>query len=72
MAETATNNLGGNRDQVRDNLVRRLEAPDELSLDQRGRSVTIGSSRAPQVTFDADGRTRNEQTAQGRNVSVRA
>src|SRR5690349_10188695 len=28
IAETATLNLSGNRDQVRDNLVRRLDAPD--------------------------------------------
>lgn len=72
IAETATLNLGGNRDQVRDNLVRRLDAPDVLALDQRGRTVTVASSRAQQVSFDADGRTRAEQTPQGRNISVRA
>lgn len=72
VAEAATLNLGGNRDQVRDNLVRRLDAPDMLALDQRGRTVTIASSRAQQVSFDADGRTRTEQSPQGRNISVRA
>ncbi len=30
----------------------------------------MASTRAPQVTFDADGRARYEQTAQGRNVTV--
>ncbi len=72
VAETATLNLGGNRDQVRDNLVLRLEAPDVLALDQRGQTVTIASTRAQQVTFEADGRTRSEQSPQGRNISVRA
>lgn len=72
VAEAATRNLGGNSDQVRDNLVRRLEAPEVLSLDQRGRMMTMASTRGQQVTFEADGRTRNEQSAQGRNTSVRA
>ena len=72
VAETATRDLGGNRDQVRDNLARRLEAPEVLSLDQRGRTVTMASTRGPQVTFEADGRTRTEPTAQGRDASVRA
>ena len=72
VAETATRNLSGNRDQVRDNLVRRLEAPEVLSLDQRGRMVTMASTRGQEVTFEADGRTRTEPTAQGRNTSVRA
>ncbi|NOT60977.1 MAG: hypothetical protein HOP19_12230, partial [Acidobacteria bacterium] len=72
VADSATRNMSGNRDQVRDNLVRRLEAPEVLSLDQRGRMVTMASTRGPEVTFEADGRTRNEQTAQGRNTSVRA
>ncbi len=72
VAEIATRNLSGNREQVRDNLVRRLEAPEVLSLDQRGRMVTMASTRGPQVTFEADGRTRTEPTTQGRDASVRA
>lgn len=72
VAETATRNLSGNREQVRDNLVRRLEAPEVLSLDQRGRMVTMASTRGQEVTFEADGRTRIEPTAQGRESSVRA
>jgi hypothetical protein len=72
IAETATRNLGGNRDQVRENLERRLDAPETLALDKRGQTITIGSTRAPQVTFEADGRSRSEQTPQGRNINVRA
>lgn len=72
-AERATQSVDyTNRDRVRDNLVRRLEAPDTLAIDRRGRSVTVASGRAPQVTFEADGRTRNEQNAQGRNIGVTA
>jgi hypothetical protein len=72
-AERATQSLDyNNRDRVRDNLMRRLEAPDTLSIDRRGRNVTLASTRAPQVTFEADGRARTEQNAQGRNISVSA
>lgn len=61
-----------NRDRIRGNLERRLEAPEMIALERRGQSVTIASSRAPQVTLDADGQTHTEQTAQGRNTSVMA
>jgi len=60
------------RQAVRDNLVRRLESPDALAIDVRGRSVTIASSRAPQFSFDADGRERIEQTPNGRTIRASA
>lgn len=60
------------RQTVRDNLIRRLESPDALAIDVRGRSVTIASSRAPQLTFDADGRERTEQTQNGRTIRASA
>lgn len=73
VAERAAQSVeSNNRDRVRDNLARRLEAPDTLAIDRRGRSVTVASTRAPQVTFEADGRARNEQNAQGRNIGVTA
>jgi hypothetical protein len=49
-----------------------LEAPDQLAIDLRGRSVTIASSRAPQITFEADGRERVETSNLGRTVRARA
>ncbi len=61
-----------NRDRVRGNLERRLEAPEMLALDRRGQRVSIASSRAPQVTLDVDGQTHTEQNAQGRSISVLA
>ncbi|HKR58455.1 MAG TPA: YMGG-like glycine zipper-containing protein, partial [Pyrinomonadaceae bacterium] len=45
---------------------------DRLAIDQRGRNVTIASSRAPQITFVADGREQTETNGQGRTVNVRA
>jgi hypothetical protein len=49
------------RQRATDALLRRIEAPEMLALEKRGRMVTLASSRAPQVTFDADGREHVEQ-----------
>jgi hypothetical protein len=43
-----------------------------LAIDRRGNSVTIASTRAPQINFVADGREQVETTPQGRSVRVRA
>lgn len=43
-----------------------------LAIDRRGNSVTIASTRAPQINFIADGREQVENTPQGRQVRVRA
>ncbi len=72
-AEQATRTLPyRNRQRVLDNLMTRLEAPDALAIERRGRTVTIASSRAPQITFEADGQQRTEQTANGRNIRATA
>lgn len=62
----------GNRDRLLNAITARLESPDQLAIDLRGRSVTIASSRAPQITFEADGRDRVETTNSGRTVRARA
>src|SRR6185369_16789178 len=51
---------------------RRLDSPQMLAIDRRGNSVTIASTRAPQINFVADGREQVESTPQGRQVRVRA
>ena len=58
----------GQRQQVIDNLMRRLEAPDQIAIERRGRTVTIASTRAPQITFEADGVARTETMPSGRTV----
>ncbi|HEX8071366.1 MAG TPA: hypothetical protein VF546_15530 [Pyrinomonadaceae bacterium] len=68
-AQNATRSLPWrNRQGVVDTLMTRLEAPDMIAIEQRGRTVTIASSRAPQITFEADGRQRVEQMPSGRSV----
>jgi hypothetical protein len=72
-AERATRNLPyRDRQRILDRLTARLESPDQLAIDRRGRSVTIASTRSPQITFDADGRVSNEQSANGRTARVSA
>jgi len=60
------------RERLRQMIQQRLEAPEMLAIDRQGRNVTVASSRAPQVTFEADGRERVEQTPRGRTVRVKA
>ncbi len=72
-AERATRSLPArDRQRVLDALTARLESPDNLAIDRRGRNVTIASSRAQQITIDVDGRERVEQLDNGRQVRVRA
>ena len=72
-ARIATRGLSPEEQQrVRDMLSRRLEAPEMLAIERSGRNITIASSRAPQVTVEADGRDRTEQTPRGRTIRVNA
>jgi len=58
--------------QLRDEVMRRLEAPEQIAIDLRGRTVTLASTRAPQITFEADGRENVETTPSGRTIRARA
>jgi len=71
--DNATRNLSlAERQRVYDSLMRRLDPPQMLAIDRRGNSVTIASTRAPQINFVADGSDQVETTPQGRQVHVRA
>ncbi len=72
-ADRATRNLPDtSRQSALDALTARLEAPDMIAIDQRGREVTIASTRAPRIRFVADGTERTEQAADGHTARVRA
>jgi hypothetical protein len=72
-AERATRTLPSNNQQrVLDNLTARLESPEQIAIERRGRSVTIASTRAPQITFDANGQESVETVGNGRTVRARA
>jgi hypothetical protein len=72
-ADNATRNLPASRRQrVYDSLIRRLDPPETLAIERRGSNVTIASTRAPRISFLADGREHVETTPSGRTVRVRA
>ena len=62
---------GGERQRRRNVILRRLEAPESLAIERRGRTVTIASSRAAQFTFEADGREQTEQSRNGRSMRTK-
>ena len=71
--DNATRNLSlAERQRVYDSLMRRLDPPQMIAIDRRGTTVTIASTRAPQINFVADGREQVETTTGGRSVRVRA
>jgi hypothetical protein len=58
------------RDRMRTRLERRLTAPETIVIDRTGRTITMGSSLQPQVTFDADGIARTETNDRGRTITT--
>jgi hypothetical protein len=68
-ANRATRGLTGqDTDRVRASLMRRLDAPEQIALEQRGQHITISSSSAPQAEIDADGSEQTETRSGGRTV----
>jgi hypothetical protein len=55
-----------------DELVSRLTSPEKISVERRGNVVSIASTRAPRITFEADGLERTEPARDGRSVRTRA
>jgi hypothetical protein len=68
----ALGDSGANTDRIRQQLETRLQPPDRLAIEQNGRRITMVSSSAPRVIFDADGRSRSETNANGRSVRTTA
>ncbi len=73
VADNATRGLPyADRQRVRDQIMRRLEAPDMLAIERNGNNVTIASSRAPQTTFVANAPESREQLPSGGYSRVNA
>lgn len=53
-------------------LAVRLTPPDQFSIEQRGRNISIASSRAPRISFEADGVLHTEKASDGQQVRTRA
>ena len=73
IADRVTRNLpGGQQQRRRNTIMRRLESPESLAIEQRGRTITMASSSAAQITFEADGREQIEQSSNARNMRTKA
>ena len=53
-------------------LTVRLTPPDQLAVEKRGTKITIASSRAPRLSFEADGLWHRERAAGQQAVRTRA
>lgn len=72
-AERATNKLPqGIRERVFKDVMNRLAAPDTLAIEQRGSNISIASSSAPRITFEANGQERSEPIGDERTMRARA
>lgn len=73
IADQATRDLApSERRRIRDSLIQRLDSPDQIAIDVRDRTVTLASTRAPQISFEADGRERVETVQNGHTIHSRA
>jgi hypothetical protein len=71
IADQVTQSIAGrDRPRLRNQILRRLEAPPELAIERRGRSITMVSSNADQVTFEANGQAQIETMPNGRSMST--
>jgi hypothetical protein len=73
IARRATANLPPDEQQrLMDDLTARLNAPPQIAIQRKGRTFDIASTRAPRITFDADGQSHTEPAADGHTVRTRA
>jgi hypothetical protein len=72
-ADRATRDLPSKDQQrLRNAIMRRLDAPESLAIEREGRTLTMASSQARPVTFEADGREQSERSGNGRNMRTTA
>jgi hypothetical protein len=73
VADQVTRSLPGrDRPRLRNQILQRLDAPQELAIERRGQSITMVSTNADRVTFDANGQPQVETAANGRSVRTTA
>ena len=72
-ARSVTRTLpAGQQERLRTEVMRRLEAPESLAIERNGRTVSLASSTAARVTFEADGIEQIEQSRNNRQMRTNA
>jgi hypothetical protein len=73
IAENALRDVpASERSAAMNRVMSRLNPPDVLAVDRQDTRVSLASSRIPEIVLDADGRTRTERGASGRQMTTRA
>jgi hypothetical protein len=69
VADQVTRSLPGrDRPRQRNQILRRLDAPVDLAIERNGRTITMVSTNADRVTFEANGQAQVDQAANGRSI----
>jgi hypothetical protein len=69
LADQVTRSMPGReRPRLRNQILQRLDAPEQLAIERNGRTITMASSNADRVTFEADGRPQTEPLNNGRQM----
>jgi hypothetical protein len=71
VADASSNVPFGEQQRFFIDLAVRLTPPDLLAIDQQGTRISLGSSRAPRMSFVADGVTRTTRARDGHVIRVR-
>ncbi len=73
IADQVTRSLPGrDRPRLRNQVLQRLDAPQEFAIERRGQTITMASTNADRVTFEANGQAQVEQAANGRSIRTAA
>jgi hypothetical protein len=69
LADQVTRSLPGrDRPRLRNQILQRLDAPAEFAIERRGPTITMASTNADRVTFEANGQAQVEQAPNGRSM----
>jgi hypothetical protein len=73
VADQVTRSLPGrDRPRLRNQVLQRLDAPQEFAIERRGQTITMASTNADLVTFEANGQAQVEQATNGRSIRTAA
>jgi hypothetical protein len=72
VGEAIRNASDSERQTAEKHLAEKLESPEMMAFDVRGSQVSVGSTRSPQVTIDANGREKIQRSADGKNIRVQS